>query len=188
MHYRPLGRSGLKVSPICLGTMMFGGPTEEADAAKIIAHAREAGINFIDTADGYTGGKSEEITGRAIKTDRHWWVLATKLANPTMEGPNGRGTSRRHIQYAIEASLRRMQTETIDVLYLHKEDHTTPLAETVRALGDAVRAGKIRYIGLSNYRSWRVAEIACEGRWQSRPMERWRCAERGGVKPGHLVG
>ena len=172
MHYVSLGHSGLKVSRLCLGTMMFGGPTDEPAATRIIASAHAAGVNFIDTADGYTGGKSEEITGRAIKEHRHHWVLATKLANPAMPGPNGRGTSRRHIQYAIENSLRRLGTDVIDVLYLHKEDHTTPLTETVRALGDAVRAGKIRYIGLSNYRSWRVAEIAhlCDAEGIDRPI------------------
>ena len=172
MQYRPLGRSGLKVSPLCLGTMMFGGPTDEAAATAIVDAAREQGINFIDTADSYTGGKSEEITGRAIKAERHWWILATKLANPSMPGPNGRGGSRRHIQYAVDASLRRLGTDVIDVMYLHKEDHETPLGETVRALADAVRAGKIRYLGLSNYRSWRVAEIAhlCDAEGIDRPI------------------
>jgi len=172
MQYRPLGRSGLKVSPLCLGTMMFGGPTDEPTAARIIAHARDAGVNFIDTADAYTAGQSEEITGRAIAEHRHWWVLATKLANPTMPGPNGRGASRRHIQYAIENSLRRLNTDVIDVMYLHKEDPATPLGESVRALADAVRAGKIRYIGLSNYRVWRVAEIShlCDAEGIDRPI------------------
>jgi len=159
MKYRNLGASGLKISPLCLGTMMFGGPTDAEISARIITRARAQGVNFIDTADGYTGGKSEEIVGRALEKDRHWWVLATKLANPSMEGPNGRGTSRRHVQYAVEASLRRLRTDAIDLLYLHKEDFSTPLAETVRALGDVIRAGKVRYFGVSNYRSWRVAEI-----------------------------
>jgi len=159
MEYRSLGRSGVKVSPLCLGTMMFGGPTDEPTAGRIVARAREQGINFIDTADGYTGGRSEEVVGRAIKADRSWWVLATKCANPTGQGPNARGLSRRHVQHAVEASLRRMDTEVIDLLYLHKEDHATPLAETVHALADLIRAGKIRYFGVSNYRSWRVAEI-----------------------------
>ncbi len=159
MEYRSLGRGGLKVSPLCLGTMMFGGPTEEPVAARIVARAREQGINFIDTADGYTGGRSEEVVGRAIKADRSWWVLATKCANPTGQGPNARGLSRRHVQHAVEASLRRLDTDVIDILYLHKEDHATPLAETVHALADLIRAGKIRYFGVSNYRSWRVAEI-----------------------------
>lgn len=159
MEYRSLGGSGVKVSLLCLGTMMFGGPTDEATAAGIIARARDQGINFIDTADGYAGGRSEEIVGRAIAADRGWWVLATKIANPTGQGPNARGLSRRHVQQAVEASLRRLDTEVIDLLYLHKEDHATPLSETVHALADLIRAGKIRYFGVSNYRAWRVAEI-----------------------------
>lgn len=159
MHYRQLGRSGLNVSPLCLGTMMFGAATDEATAARIIARAKDQGINFIDTADGYAGGRSEEIVGRAIGADRAWWVLATKCANPTGPGPNARGLSRRHVFHAVEASLRRLGTEVIDLLYLHKEDHATPLDETVRALADLIRAGKIRYFGVSNYRSWRIAEI-----------------------------
>ncbi len=159
MRYRPLGRSGLQVSPLCLGTMMFGAATDEPTAARIIARARDQGVNFIDTADGYAGGRSEEIIGRAIDTSRDWWVLATKCANPTADGPNARGLSRRHIFQAVNASLRRLRTDAIDLLYLHKEDHATPLAETVRALADLIGAGKIRYFGVSNYRAWRVAEI-----------------------------
>ena len=172
MEYRSLGRSGVKVSPLCLGTMMFGGPTDEPTAGRIVARAREQGINFIDTADGYTGGRSEEVVGRAIKADRSWWVLATKCANPTGQGPNARGLSRRHLQHAVEASLRRLDTEVIDLLYLHKEDHATPLAETVHALADLIRAGKIRYFGVSNYRSWRVAEICrlCDELGIDRPI------------------
>ena len=158
MDYRSLGRSGLKVSPICLGTMMFG-PTDEALSARIIAKAREAGVNFIDTADVYTEGRSEEITGRAVNPHRSHWVLATKVANPTGPGPNERGLSRRRIMEAAEASLRRLGTDWIDIYYLHKEDHATPLSETVRAMGDLVRQGKIRHFGVSNHRAWRVAEI-----------------------------
>jgi aryl-alcohol dehydrogenase (NADP+) len=160
MEYRRLGRSGLKVSPLCLGTMMFGGPTDEATSRSIIADARERGINFIDTADSYNAGKSEEVVGRAIGNQRDSWVLATKLANPTGQGPNAGGLSRKWVMQACEASLRRLGTDYIDVYYLHKEDHGTPLEETVRAMADLVRAGKIRYFGVSNYRSWRVAEIA----------------------------
>ena len=159
MDYRNLGKSGLKISPLCLGTMMFGAATDEATAARIIGRAREQGVNFIDTADAYAQGRSEEIIGRAIAGERSWWVLATKIANPTGKGPNGRGLSRRHVFDATHASLRRLGVETIDVLYLHKEDPTTPLAETVRALGDLIQAGKLRYFGVSNYRSWRIAEI-----------------------------
>lgn len=159
MQYRQLGRSGLKVSPICLGTMMFGGPTDEATSKRIIAKAHEAGINFIDTADAYSKGASEEVVGRAIGNNRHAWVLATKLANPMGEDPNRVGLSRRWVLQAVDESLKRLGTDHIDIYYLHKEDHSTPLEETVRAMGDLIRAGKVRYFGVSNYRAWRVAEI-----------------------------
>ncbi len=172
MEYRTLGCSGLRVSPLCLGSMMFGGATDEPTAARIVARAREQGVNFIDTADGYNAGRSEEAVGRAIREHRSWWVLATKCANPTGEGPNARGVSRRHVFDAVEASLRRLGVDTIDLLYLHKEDHATPLGETVRALADLIRAGKLRYFGVSNYRSWRVAEICrlCDEAGIDRPI------------------
>jgi aryl-alcohol dehydrogenase-like predicted oxidoreductase len=159
LEYRNLGRSGLKVSPLCLGTMMFGGPTDETTSDRIIARARAVGINFIDTADAYNSGRSEEVVGRAIAPERSWWILATKLANPTSDSPNDRGLSRHRTFNAVEASLRRLGTDVIDILYLHKEDHTTPLDETVHALADLLRQGKIRYFGVSNFRAWRVAEI-----------------------------
>jgi aryl-alcohol dehydrogenase-like predicted oxidoreductase len=159
MQYRQLGRSGLKVSPICLGTMMFGGPTDEATSKRIIAKAHEAGVNFIDTADAYSKGASEQVVGRAIGNNRHAWVLATKLANPMGEDPNRVGLSRRWVLQAADESLKRLGTDHIDIYYLHKEDHSTPLEETVRAMGDLIRAGKVRYFGVSNYRAWRVAEI-----------------------------
>jgi aryl-alcohol dehydrogenase-like predicted oxidoreductase len=172
MHYRQLGRSGLKVSPICLGTMMFGGPTDEATSARIIARARDAGINFIDTADAYNKGGSEEVVGRAIAGERGRWILATKLANPMGDDPNRAGLSRRWVLQAAEESLKRLGTDTIDIYYLHKEDHSTPLEETVRAVGDLMRAGKIRYFGVSNYRAWRVAEICniCDRLGIDRPV------------------
>ncbi|WP_173015765.1 aldo/keto reductase [Bradyrhizobium sp. TM102] len=159
MQYRQLGRSGLKVSPICLGTMMFGGPTDEATSKRIIDKARDAGINFIDTADAYSKGASEEVVGRAIASNRNAWVLATKLANPMGDDPNCGGLSRRWVLQAADDSLRRLGTDHIDIYYLHKEDHSTPLEETVRAMGDLIRSGKVRYFGVSNYRAWRVAEI-----------------------------
>ncbi len=159
MDYRTLGRSGLKVSPLCLGAMMFGGQTDEADSLRMVARAREQGVNFIDTADAYNDGRSELVVGRAIASDRDWWVLATKIANPVGAGPNARGTSRVHAIRAVEACLRRLGTDVIDVLYLHREDHDTPLEETVRAIADLVRAGKLRHFGVSNYRAWRVAEV-----------------------------
>ena len=120
MEHRQLGRSGLRVSPLCLGAMMFGGATDEPTSARIVGRAREQGVNFIDTADAYNGGRSEKVVGRAIRADRDWWVLATKLANPTGPGPNDRGLSRRHCLLGAEASLRRLGTEAIDILYLHK--------------------------------------------------------------------
>ena len=159
MEYRKLGRSGLKVSPLCLGTMMFGGQTDEVTSKKIIDRARDVGINFIDTADVYNEGRSEEVIGRAIKDQRGQWVLATKLSNPMGPGPNQRGLSRSWIMQAADNSLRRLNTDHIDIYYLHKEDHDTPLEETVLAMADLVRSGKIRYFGISNYRSWRIALI-----------------------------
>jgi aryl-alcohol dehydrogenase-like predicted oxidoreductase len=172
MEYRQLGRSGLKVSPICLGTMMFGGATDEIASRAIVDHAREAGINFIDTADAYSDGRSEEITGRAIAAQRHDWVLATKVANPMGAGPNRAGLSRKWVIQACDDSLRRLGTDFIDIYYLHKEDHATPLDETVRALGHLVQQGKIRHFGVSNYRSWRVAEICrlCDELGIDRPV------------------
>src|SRR5436305_5881488 len=174
MDYRSLGRSGLKISPICLGTMMFGGPTDEAASLRIVAKAREAGINFIDSADAYNGGKSEQVVGRAISNNRQNWILATKLANQIGDDPNHGGLSRRWVLQAAEDSLKRLGTDYIDVYYLHKEDHATPLVETVRAIGDLIRQGKIRYFGISNYRAWRVAEICnlCDANGIDRPIVR----------------
>ncbi|MFO1188292.1 MAG: aldo/keto reductase [Alphaproteobacteria bacterium] len=159
MHYRRLGRSGIRVSPLCLGAMMFGGPTDAPTSARIIAKARDAGINFLDTANAYSMGASEEIVGRSIATDRDAWVLATKVAQPMGKGIHDRGLSRKHIWQSVDASLRRLGTDYIDILYLHREDIGTPLEETVMALGDLTRQGKIRYVGLSNFRAWRMAEI-----------------------------
>src|ERR1700738_2798476 len=159
MQYRQLGRSGLKVSPICLGTMMFGGPADEAASSRIVAKAREAGINFIDTADAYNGGNSEQVVGRAISNNRQAFVLATKLANQMSDDPNRGGLSRRWVLQAADESLRRLGTDYIDIYYLHKEDHSTPLQETVRAMGELIQQGKVRYFGVSNYRAWRGADI-----------------------------
>lgn len=172
MDYRSLGRSGLKVSPVCLGTMMFGGQTDDVTSRRIIAKAAEAGINFIDTADVYNEGRSEEVVGAAIAEKRSHWVLATKVANAMGAGPNERGLSRRWVMQAAEDSLRRLGTDFIDIYYLHKEDHSTPLEETVHAMGDLVRAGKIRYFGVSNHRAWRVAEICriCDELGIDRPV------------------
>jgi len=157
--YRPLGRSGLLVSPLALGTMMFGGQTDAATSARIIGSAHELGINFIDTANVYNGGRSEEIVGQAIAARRDDWVLASKVGMGREVAPNGNGLSRKHIVSALEASLRRLGTDYLDIYYLHREDHQTPLEVTVSAIGDLIRQGKIRYWGVSNYRGWRIAEI-----------------------------
>ncbi len=172
MEYRKLGRSGLKVSKICLGAMTFGGTTDEASSRRILAKARDAGVNFLDTADVYNRGQSEEVVGRAIAAERDRWIVATKVCNPMGEGPNERGLSRSWLMRAAEASLRRLGTDHIDIYYLHKEDLSTPLDETVRALADLQRQGKIRYFGLSNFRSWRVAEICnlCDRLGIDRPV------------------
>src|ERR1700724_2890721 len=172
MEYRQLGRSGLKISPICLGTMIFGGPADEATSGRIVAKAREAGVNFIDTADAYNKGASEQVVGRAISNNRHAFVLATKLANQMSDDPNRGGLSRRWVLQAADESLRRLGTDYIDIYYLHKEDHSTPLEETVRAMGELIRAGKVRYFGVSNYRAWRVAEICniCDRLGIARPV------------------
>jgi aryl-alcohol dehydrogenase-like predicted oxidoreductase len=172
MEYRKLGRSGLKVSPLCLGAMMFGGPADEADSQRMIAAARDAGVNFIDTADVYNGGRSEEVVGRAIRAERDHWVVATKLNGVMGPGPNQRGSSRKWIFEAARRSLARLGTDYIDIYYLHREDPETPLEESVHALGDLVRSGMIRYFALSNHRAWRVAEICniCDRLGIDRPV------------------
>jgi aryl-alcohol dehydrogenase (NADP+) len=147
------------VSPICLGTMMFGDRTDEAEAGRIVASAREAGINFIDTADAYAKGASERITGKLIAGDRERWVLATKVANPMGDDPNRRGTGRKWILQAIDESLERLDTDYVDIYYLHKDIEDTPLEETLGALADVIAEGKARYFGISNFRGWRIAEV-----------------------------
>ncbi|GAB4070949.1 aldo/keto reductase [Ancylobacter sonchi] len=160
MTYRYLGRSGVKVSPLCLGAMMFGTATDEAVAGEIIASARASGVNFIDTANSYGKGRSEEIVGRHIAGDRDRWVVATKFGSKIGEGPNEGGISRKWIVQAVEASLKRLGTDYIDLIYFHRAIFDSPLEESVRALGDLISAGKIRYYGVSNFRGWRIAEVA----------------------------
>ncbi len=172
MDYRNLGRSGLRVSPICLGTMMFGDRTDHAEASRIVGCAREAGVNFIDTADAYAKGESERIVGRLVAGDRDRWVLATKVGNPMGEGPNERGTGRKRLLAAIDQSLARLGTDYVDVYYLHKDFPDTPLEETVAAMGDILASGKARYFGVSNFRGWRIAEVVriCTGMGVARPV------------------
>ncbi|ASL45923.1 L-glyceraldehyde 3-phosphate reductase [Burkholderia sp. AD24] len=159
MDYRYLGRSALKVSPLCLGAMMFGGETDEATSTRIIDKAYDQGVNFIDTADVYHAGRSEEIVGRAIAQRRDHWVVATKFGYPGAQGPNEQGQSRKWIMQSVDASLKRLGTDYIDILYFHRALTDAPLEEAVRAIGDLIRQGKIRYFGVSNFRGWRIAEI-----------------------------
>jgi len=159
MRIRKLGRTGLKVSNLCLGAMTFGNQQwgcDEATSKAIVDRFLEAGGNFIDTADVYVSGVSEEITGRAIRDKRQSLVLATKVAGPMGGGPNDLGLSRKHILDAVEASLRRLGTDYIDLYQVHAYDPTTPLDETLGALDDCVRSGKVRYAGCSNYSAWQL--------------------------------
>ena len=160
MEYRRLGNSGLKVSIICLGTMMFGDRTPRPAAARIVGLAADAGINFIDTADSYGAGASEQVVGQLIGKRREHWVLATKVQNAMRPGdPNAGGLGRKWMMYEMGASLERLKTDYVDIYYLHRDDLGTPLAETVATMGDLIRAGKVRYFGLSNFHAWRIAEI-----------------------------
>jgi aryl-alcohol dehydrogenase-like predicted oxidoreductase len=151
MDYRSFGNTGLKVSPLCLGAMMFGswGNPDHDDCVRIIHHALDAGINFVDTANGYSNGESETIVGKALAGRRHQVVLATKVFAPLGPGPNERGLSRKAIQEQLENSLRRLGTDVVDLYQIHRPDPTTPMAETLSALNDLVRQGKVRYLGLS---------------------------------------
>lgn len=160
MELRPLGRTGVKVSAIGLGTMMFGAKTDEAESTRIIDHAVGLGINFVDTADAYGGNETERIVGRALARDgmRRKIVLATKFHFPQGDDPNARGLSRRHVIQACEASLERLKTDWIDLYQLHRSSADVPIDETLRALDDLIRAGKIRYVGGSMFPSWRIVE------------------------------
>jgi aryl-alcohol dehydrogenase-like predicted oxidoreductase len=160
MIYRALGQSGLKVSSLTLGTMMFGEQTSTEDSLHIIDKAWDQGINFIDTADVYNTGRSEEIVGEAVAPNRHDWILASKVGFGPVDGvPNRAGLSRKHIFNAIEASLTRLDTDYLDIYYLHRDDLATPLEVSVSAIGDLLRQGKIRHWGVSNFRGWRIAEV-----------------------------
>jgi aryl-alcohol dehydrogenase-like predicted oxidoreductase len=159
MKLRKLGRTGLKVSNLCLGTMTFGNATwgcDEPTSARLVARCLDAGGNFIDTADVYSTGVSEEITGRAIRNKRSQVILATKVAGPMGTTPNDLGLSRKHVLDAVDASLRRLGTDYLDLYQVHAYDPTTPLDETLRALDDCVRSGKVRYLGCSNFSAWQL--------------------------------
>lgn len=160
MQYRPLGQSGLMVSELCLGTMVFGEEssrsTDAATAVRMIHQFLDAGGNFIDTADVYAGGRSEVITSQAIQGRRDHVVVATKVRHATSDAPNDIGLSRRHILAGCEASLRRLETDYVDLLYAHMWDPLTPIHETLRAFDDLVTSGKVRYVGVSNFKAWEL--------------------------------
>jgi aryl-alcohol dehydrogenase-like predicted oxidoreductase len=159
VQYRNLGRSQLQVSALCLGTMMFADQTDLAEARSITAHAHEHGVNFIDTADVYSLGKSETMVGEVIKATRQDWIVATKLGNPMSGRPNEARYSRAWMLRECEASLKRLATDHIDIYYLHRDFNGTQLEEPLRAIDALLRAGKIRYWGISNFRGWRTAEV-----------------------------
>ena len=161
MQYRRLGNSNLKVSTLCLGTMMFGQQTPFDEAARIVASARDHGLNFIDSADVYNKGQSEKDVGKLLNGQRHHWVLASKLGNVMGDSSqiNQSHYSRQWLIQETNAILERLQTDYLDILDLHRDYHGENLEETVRALGDLIRAGKIRSFGLSNFRGWRIAEV-----------------------------
>ena len=173
MKYNRLGKTNLRVSALCLGTMMFGDQTDAMESTRIVDHAREHGVNFIDTADVYSLGISEEITGTTIRGERDWWVLATKIGNkmsPTTDAPNQDRYSRKWLMQECDASLKRLDTDYIDIYYLHRDFEEDGLQEVVSALGDLIRSGKIRYFGVSNFRAWRIAEVVAECKRQGVPL------------------
>lgn len=175
MNYVNLGRCGVKVSRLCLGTMMFGGPTGEAESIAIIHRFLDAGLNFVDTADVYNGGESEVVIGKALRGRRESVVLATKAKNPTGDGPNDQGLSRLNVLRACEESLGRLGTDYIDLFYMHAPDWSTPLEESLRALDDLVRHGKVRYIACSNYYAYQVALML--GIAEARNLEQIACVQ-----------
>ena len=161
MEYRSLGRTGVQVSKLCLGAMMFGRSTDEADSIEIIERALDGGVNFVDTADIYSAGESERMVGKALAVNgrRQRTVLATKGFFPVdQDDPNGRGLSRLHIVKACEDSLRRLQTDWIDLYQLHRPQADIPIDETLRALDDLIHSGKVRYIGCSMFPAWKIVE------------------------------
>ena len=156
MNYRVLGRTGVQVSQLCFGTMSFGGDADEPASGRMFRACRDAGINFFDCADQYNNGRAEEILGRLMHGEREDLVIATKCFNPVRADRNARGGSRRHVARALEASLKRLQTDRVDVLFLHQQDPLTPIDETLRAFEDLVRAGKVLYPALSNHTAWQT--------------------------------
>jgi aryl-alcohol dehydrogenase-like predicted oxidoreductase len=169
MEMRTLGQTTLRVSPVCLGTMTFGGQTDEGAARSMVDMCLERGINFLDTANAYNAGKTEEILARVLAGRRDRFILATKVCNPMGSGPDERGLSRAAILKAIDDSLRRLQTDFVDLYYLHQPDYNVPMEESLAAMDHLVRAGKVRFVGASNYASWQLCHmlwLAEKNGWQ----------------------
>lgn len=158
MELRTLGRTGIQVSQLCFGTMSFGGDADEATSAAMYRRCRAAGINFFDTANAYSKGRSEEILGKLIASERDEIVLTSKVWNKMADDPNARGLSRRHIMLACEASLKRLKTDRLDLYFCHHFDALTPMDVTLRALDDLVRAGKVLHPAVSNWSAWQIAK------------------------------
>ncbi len=175
MEYRKMGRTGLKVSPVCLGTMTFGDQVTESDSITMTRAALDAGVNFIDTANAYSKGRSEEIVGKALKGCRQSVVLATKVGTDFSTKPNEHGLSRKHMTRSLEDSLRRLDTEYVDLYYVHQPDYSTPMEETLRTMDDFVRQGKVRYLACSNLRAFQISKAL----WISdvRNLERFDCLQ-----------
>ena len=173
MNFRRMGRSGLKGSSICLGTMTFGRHADGLESTRMVDLALDSGVNFFDTANSYAEGESEVLLGKALKGKRRDAVVATKFFNPMGSGANDSGMSRLHIMQAIEASLQRLEMEYVDLYYIHHVDVQTPLEEMLRAMDDLVRRGKVRYIACSNYEAWRL----CDALWTSEAngLARFEC-------------
>jgi aryl-alcohol dehydrogenase-like predicted oxidoreductase len=172
VEYRNLGNSGLRVSSICLGAMNFGDTTDEKAAAGIVDHARGAGVNFIDGADAYAGGRSETILGKLLKKDRANWVLATKVGQAAGSPERKKGLSRKWMMEAIDQSLKRLQTDYVDIYYMHHVDWETPLEESIVAIRDIIGSGKALHWGFSNHRPWQVGELVrlCDAVGSPRPI------------------
>jgi aryl-alcohol dehydrogenase-like predicted oxidoreductase len=181
MQYRSLGRTGVQVSPLCLGCMTFGWKTDQEEADRVMGRFLDMGGNFVDTANVYGRGKSEEITGRALKGKRDQVVLATKVHGSMGDGPNERGNTRYHIMRQCEESLRRLGTDHIDLYQIHRPQSQVPIDETLRALDDLIRQGKVRYVGTSTYAAWQVMESL----WVSKELglNRFVCEQ----PPYHLL-
>ncbi len=168
MKHKPLGRTGVQVSELCFGTLSFGGDADEATSKAMYQTCRDAGINFFDCADQYNDGRAEEILGALIQGHRDDLVITTKCFNPISNDINARGTSRRHVVRAVEASLRRLKTDRVEVLFLHQFDQRTPVEESMRALEDLVQSGKVLYPAVSNYAAWqaqRAVDIQERNNW-----------------------